>query len=171
MEFISQFIDIILSKTDKMTNNNIENSNVILDDFNSEQYEKDAIFPVIQEEAIVEKRVVETGKIIISKKISEREEIVDIPLFQEKVDVERVSINQVIQERPTVRQDGEVMIIPVVEEQVFYQKRLVLVEELHVRKQVVQTHQPQKITLSKEDVEIKRSTENQIPVDSNLQTK
>jgi stress response protein YsnF len=57
------------------------------------------------------------------------------------------------------------MIIPVVQEQVFYQKRLVLIEELHVRKQVVETHQPQKITLVKEEVEIKRSAENENSVD------
>ncbi|MBA2606673.1 MAG: YsnF/AvaK domain-containing protein [Acidobacteria bacterium] len=132
---------------------------------NSAQTETNTVLPIIQEEAVINKRVVETGKVTISKKISEHEEIVDVPLFQEKVDVERVPINQVVQERPAVRQDGETMIIPVVQEQVFYQKRLMLVEELHVRKQVVETHQPQKITLVKEEVEIKRSAENDNSVD------
>ncbi|MGI8849464.1 MAG: YsnF/AvaK domain-containing protein [Pyrinomonadaceae bacterium] len=132
---------------------------------NSAQTETNTVLPIIQEEAVITKRVVETGKVTISKKISEHEEIVDVPLFQEKVDVERVPINQVVQERPAVRQDGETMIIPVVQEQVFYQKRLMLVEELHVRKQVVETHQPQKITLVKEEVEIKRSAENDNSVD------
>lgn len=171
IEFISQSVNIILSEVDKMVNNNTEISNENLEDFDFAQNQTDAVFQVIQEEAVVEKRVVETGKVIISKKISEHEEIVDIPLFQEKVDVERIPINQIVQERPAVRQDGEVMIIPVVQEQVFYQKRLVLIEELHVRKQVVQTHQPQKITLIKEDVEIKRSTENQNSAEQGHQSK
>lgn len=148
-----------------MPNNIIENSNVNTEPVNTAQTETNAVFPVIQEEAVIDKRVVETGKVTITKKISEHEEIVDVPLFQEKVDVERVPINQVVQERPAVRQDGETMIIPVVQEQVFYQKRLMLVEELHVRKQVVETHQPQKITLVKEEVEIKRSAENDNSVD------
>lgn len=160
-----------------MTNNNtqdssyIENSTIDSNPFDTVQDETNRVFPVIQEEAIVEKRLVETGKVVISKKISEHEEIVDVPLFQEKVDVERVPINQVVQERPATRQEGEVVIIPVVQEQVFYQKRLVLIEELHVRKQVVQVHQPQKITLVKEDVEIKRSTENQNSAEQGYQTK
>jgi uncharacterized protein (TIGR02271 family) len=158
-------------KVDKMINNNTKNPNENLDEFDFTQNQTDAVFQVIQEEAVVEKRVVESGKVIISKKISEHEEIVDIPLFQEKVEVERIPINQVVQERPAVRQDGEVMIIPVVQEQVFYQKRLVLIEELHVRKQVVQTHQPQKITLIKEDVEIKRSNENQNSAEQGHQLK
>lgn len=160
-----------------MTNNNtqdssyIENSTIDSNPFDTVQDETNRVFPVIQEEAIVEKRLVETGKVVISKKIGEHEEIVDVPLFQEKVDVERVPINQVVQERPATRQEGEVVIIPVVQEQVFYQKRLVLIEELHVRKQVVQVHQPQKITLVKEDVEIKRSTENQNSAEQGYQTK
>jgi uncharacterized protein (TIGR02271 family) len=148
-----------------MPNNIIENSNVNIEPVNTAQTETNAVFPVIQEEAVIDKRVVETGKVTITKKISEHEEIVDVPLFQEKVEVERVPINQVVQERPLSRQDGETMIIPVVQEQVFYQKRLVLIEELHVRKQVVETHQPQKITLVKEEVEIKRSAENENSVD------
>jgi uncharacterized protein (TIGR02271 family) len=148
-----------------MPNNINENSNVNTEPVNTAQTETNAVFPVIQEEAVIDKRVVETGKVTITKKISEHEEIVDVPLFQEKVEVERVPINQVVQERPLSRQDGETMIIPVVQEQVFYQKRLVLIEELHVRKQVVETHQPQKITLVKEEVEIKRSAENENSVD------
>ncbi len=154
-----------MREIDKMPNNIIENSNMNFEPVNSAQTETNTVLPIIQEEAVINKRVVETGKVTISKKISEHEEIVDVPLFQEKVDVERVPINQVVQERPAVRQDGETMIIPVVQEQVFYQKRLMLVEELHVRKQVVETHQPQKITLVKEEVEIKRSAENDNSVD------
>lgn len=154
-----------MREIDKMPNNIIENSNMDFEPVNSAQTETNTVLPIIQEEAVINKRVVETGKVTISKKISEHEEIVDVPLFQEKVDVERVPINQVVQERPAVRQDGETMIIPVVQEQVFYQKRLMLVEELHVRKQVVETHQPQKITLVKEEVEIKRSAENENSVD------
>jgi uncharacterized protein (TIGR02271 family) len=58
------------------------------------------------------------------------------------------------------------MIIPVVEEQVFYQKRLVLVEELRVRKQVIEERNPQQVTLLKEEVEINRST----PQNENFQS-
>lgn len=118
------------------------------------------IIPVIHEEAVIEKRVVETGKVRISKRIREYEETIDEPLFREEVAVERIPINQVVEARPAVRQEGDTMIIPVVQEQVFVQKRLVLIEELHVRKQVVETHQPQRVTLLKEEVDISRSAEN-----------
>lgn len=120
------------------------------------------IIPVIQEEAFLDKKVVETGKVRISKRVSEHEEIIDEPLFREEVRVERVSVNQYVEERPEIRYEGDTMIIPIVQEQIVMQKRLVLVEELRVNKQIVETHQPQKVNLLKEEVEIKR-----IPVDEN----
>jgi len=119
------------------------------------------IIPVIQEEIVVDKYIVEKGKVRVSKTVSEHEEIIDEPLFHEKVQVEHVPVNKVIDASPSVRQEGDTLIIPVVEEQVFVQKRLVLVEELRVRKEVVETHQPQKITLLKEQVEIKRIADNE----------
>jgi len=120
------------------------------------------IFPVIEEAAFLDKRVVETGKVRISKRISEREELIDEPLFREEVTVERVPINQYVDQPPQVRHEGDVMIIPVVQEQLVMQKRLVLVEELRVRKQVVETHQPQSVTLRREEIEVRRvaGTEN-----------
>ncbi len=120
------------------------------------------IIPVIEEEAFLDKRVVETGKVRISKRISEREELIDEPLFREEVTVERVPINQYVDQPPQVRHEGDVMIIPVVQEQLVMQKRLVLVEELRVRKQVVETHQPQSVTLRREEIDVRRiaGTEN-----------
>lgn len=118
------------------------------------------VIPVIQEQITFDKQVIESGKVRISKRIVEHEELVDVPLFREEVDVEHVPINQFVDTPPQVRQEGDTMIIPVVQEQIFYQKRLLLVEELHVRKQIIEEHKPQQITLLKEEVDITRSAEN-----------
>jgi uncharacterized protein (TIGR02271 family) len=117
------------------------------------------VIPVIEEEAFLGKQVVETGKVLISKRVNEREEIVDVPLFSEQVTVERVPVNRYVDVAPVVRHEGDTMIIPVVQEQLVMQKRLVLVEELRVKKQIVETHQPQSVTLRKEEVEVKRVVE------------
>ncbi|HEX8367066.1 MAG TPA: YsnF/AvaK domain-containing protein [Pyrinomonadaceae bacterium] len=119
------------------------------------------VVPVIQEQVTFDKKIVETGKVRISKRISQHEQLIDVPFMREQVDVERVPINQVVDAAPLVRQEGDTMIIPVVEEQIFYQKRLVLVEELRVRKQIIEEHKPQQVTLLKEEVEINRSGENE----------
>ncbi|HEY0458418.1 MAG TPA: YsnF/AvaK domain-containing protein [Pyrinomonadaceae bacterium] len=118
------------------------------------------VIPVIQEEITVGKQVVEAGRVRISKRISEHEELVDVPLFREEVRVERVPVNLFVEQLPPVRQEGDTMIIPVVEEQIVIQKKLLLVEELRVRKEVVEHHQPQTVNVRKEQVEIKRVAPN-----------
>ena len=114
------------------------------------------VIPVIEEQIVVDKYVIERGKVRVSKRISEHEEIVDEPLFHEEVRVERVPVNQIVESAPPVRNEGDTLVIPVVEERIFVEKRLVLVEELRIKKQLVETHQPQTFTLRKEQVEINR---------------
>lgn len=115
------------------------------------------VIPVIQEQVTFDKQVVETGQVRILKRIVEHEELVDVPLFREEINVERVPVNRYLDAPVQVRQEGDVMIIPVVQEQIFYQKRLLLVEELRVTKKVIEEHKPQQVTLLKEEVEITRT--------------
>jgi uncharacterized protein (TIGR02271 family) len=118
------------------------------------------VIPVIAEQIAVGKEIVETGKVRISKRISEHEELVDVPLFREEVRVERVPINLFVETLPLARQEGDTMIIPVVEEQIVIQKKLMLVEEIRVRREVVEHHQPQTVNVRKEEVDIKRVAKN-----------
>lgn len=122
-----------------------------------QEFQGAGVIPVIEEQLTVDKRVVEKGRVRISKKVRETDETVNIPLVQENVQVERVPINQFIAEAPPpVRYEGNVMIIPVLREVVIVEKRLVLVEELRVTKQQTQTQETQKIRLRKEEVNVKR---------------
>jgi uncharacterized protein (TIGR02271 family) len=117
---------------------------------------KPAVIPVIQEQATVKKRVVETGKVHIKKRLREYEELVDIPHIHEEVRVEHVPVNQFVDEPPKIRTEGETTIIPVLEERAVIEKRLYLVEELHVRKERKESHHPQTVKVLKEEVEVKR---------------
>lgn len=117
---------------------------------------KPAVIPVIEERAVVKKRVVETGRVRIRKNVREYEEHVDIPHVHEEVRVERVPVDQFIEAAPEVRTEGDVTIIPVVEERYVMEKRLVLVEELHIRRERHETHSPQVVRVLKEEVEVDR---------------
>ena len=115
------------------------------------------VIPVIEEQLIVDKRVIEKGSVRVSKRVREVDETVNIPLVEENVSVERIPINQYVAEPPPpVRYEGNVMIIPVLREVLVVEKRLVLVEELRVTKQQIQTQETQKMRLRKEEVEVKR---------------
>ena len=118
--------------------------------------DKTTVIPVIEEELDVQKRVVETGKVRVTKVVHERESVVDEPLFRDEVEVERVLIDRVVDGPVSVRYEEDTMIVPIMEEVLVIEKRLILKEELHIRKRRVETHQPQQVTLRREEVRIER---------------
>ncbi len=115
------------------------------------------VIPVIEEHVQVGKKIVETGRVRIIKTVNEEEAHVEAPLLQEEVKVERVPVNQYIEAAPPVRYEGDVMIIPVIQEVVVIEKRLMLVEEIRVNKHQTQTNVSQTVTLRKEEVKIERT--------------
>ncbi len=114
---------------------------------------KDAskVIPVIKEELRLDKRMVESGGVTISKHVHEHEEVIDEPLRQERVVVERHSINQRVETAPSMRREGTTMIIPVVEEVLVVEKQLFLKEELHIILQQTEVQQSQTVKLRREE--------------------
>lgn len=118
-----------------------------------------AVLPVIAEELHVGKRTVETGRVRIRKFVREHEETVDEPLMGEEVRVERVAINRILDAPVEARYEDGRMIIPLMEEVLVVEKRLMLKEELHVTKQQVERRNPQTVVLRSEEVEVERTGE------------
>ncbi|WP_437821844.1 YsnF/AvaK domain-containing protein [Sorangium sp. So ce1078] len=115
------------------------------------------IVPVVAQELDVKKRTVESGRVRITKQVHERVESVEEPLASERVVVERVAVNQVVTEPPATRQEGDTLIVPVVEEVLFVEKRLVLKEELRItRIRSVEMSPPERVALRSEDVRVER---------------
>ena len=114
------------------------------------------VVPVVVEELQVEKRKVDTGKVRITKFVREREEVVDEPLLQEEVNVQHVAVNRLVDCPPPVRYVGDVMIVPLLEEVLVVEKRLMLKEELHISKRQIEVHNPQRVVLRSEEVTVER---------------
>ncbi|EWY39839.1 hypothetical protein N825_04900 [Skermanella stibiiresistens SB22] len=112
--------------------------------------------PVIEEELTVGIREVETGRVRIRTVTHETERVIDQALASLDVDVERIPIGREIQVAPEVRDDGETMVIPVVEERLVVEKRLFLREEIHVRRRRTETRFQQTVTLRSQDVVVER---------------
>jgi len=114
------------------------------------------VVPVIVEEPDIQKRVVETGKVRVTKVVHEREAIVDEPVWHDVVEVTRVPVQRMVSGPIAVRYEDDTMIVPVVEEVLVVEKRLMLKEELHIRKQRRETRQLQHITLRSEEARVER---------------
>lgn len=91
---------------------------------------------IVEERAQVSIGEVETGRIRVRTRTESVEQIVSQDLQSNMVGVHRVPINRMLEADeppPRIREEGSVTIIPVFEEILIVEKRLVLLEEVHVR--------------------------------------
>jgi uncharacterized protein (TIGR02271 family) len=112
--------------------------------------------PVIEEELEVGKRRVEGDRVSVRTVSSERTEVVEQPLESMEVEVERIAIGREIDTAPEIRNDGDTMIIPIVEERLVVEKRLFLREEVRVHRRRVVTQFRQNVTLRSQEVVVER---------------
>ena len=118
-------------------------------------------FNVMEEQAFVDKKIVEQAKVRIVKKVHEEEATVDVSTRSEAVKVERVSIDQYVDAAPEIRYEGNTMIVPVVQEVVVVQKRLLLVEEVRITKGTIDNEEEKTMPLRREEVVVERVTTEQ----------
>lgn len=114
--------------------------------------------PILEEQIKVSKKVIETARVSISKTINESIESFEIPLKEEEIVVKRVPKNELIDNMPAAsRYEGDVMIIPVLKEVAVIEKRIMLVEEIHVSKKQIEKIETQEVTIRKEEVNVTRT--------------
>jgi stress response protein YsnF len=94
------------------------------------------IIPVVEESATIDKRQVVTGHVRVRMVTDTVEELAHASVQREDIEVTRVPINRVVETAPGIRTDGDVTIVPVLEEVLVVEKRLVLKEELHIRRHI-----------------------------------
>jgi len=112
------------------------------------------VIPLLAEEVEVEKHVRETGRVRVHKTVQQHKEMVDEPLVQETVEIERVPINRVIERPIPTRQEGDTTIISVTKEVLVVEKRLMFTEEVRITRRRSEFHDPQRVDLQSEEIVI-----------------
>ena len=116
------------------------------------------VLPVLEEQVVIGRDIVETGRIRISKTVQENEQQVSVLLQRDEVHVEHVPINQFVADDtplPGSRQEGEVLIVPILREVVV--TRVLIVEELRISKRVIEEPHTSTVTLREEQIQVIRA--------------
>jgi uncharacterized protein (TIGR02271 family) len=111
---------------------------------------------VIQEQAIVDKQVIEKARVRVTKNAKEEKENIDIDVAHEEVEVTKIPVNKYVDTAPEVRFEGNTTIIPVLKEVLVVEKKILLVEEVHITKHTVNNRKQETISLLKEEVTVER---------------
>jgi uncharacterized protein (TIGR02271 family) len=107
-----------------------------------------------EEELIAHKERVESGAVNVRKITEEVPSRLEVDAVRDEVEVEHVPIGQVVAERVAAREEGGLWIIPVYEEQLVVVKRLVLREEIRVRRIPVREQRVIQETVRRDRLEI-----------------
>jgi uncharacterized protein (TIGR02271 family) len=118
---------------------------------------KEVTIPLFEEEVRIGKRRVETGSTKVSIKVDEHEQVIEQPLMRENLEVRHVPINRFIDAPAEVRTEGDVTIIPVMEEVLVVEKKLRLREEVHIRRCTETVKQAHKEKVRKEEAVVERT--------------
>ncbi len=97
----------------------------------------------------------EAGSMNVKKSVRTEREEVRVPRRREEVEVERVPTNQEVE---GAEFGDEEVVVQVFEEEVVVSKRIVLKEEIRLRKRVVEEIETFEVDLRKEEVEIDDQT-------------
>jgi len=120
--------------------------------------------PIMEEQVVVARREVERGGVRVHKRVHEREEVVEQPAFNEEVEVERVAVNQFTDVIPEPREEGDTLIVPILEEVLVVEKRLLVKEEIRITKRRTEETQQVRVTLRQEEAIVERIDENEAGV-------
>jgi uncharacterized protein (TIGR02271 family) len=108
------------------------------------------VIPLVEETATIGKREVVTGRVRVRTVTDTLEELARADVQRETVEVTRVPVDRMIESAPEIRTEGDVTIVPIIEEVLVVEKRLVLKEELHIRRRVAAETVEVPVTLRKQ---------------------
>lgn len=108
------------------------------------------------EAASLTKRVRKT-LVRAARKTSMRDVCVEADLAHDQVVVERVPVGRVVEATPPIRYEGDVTILPVMEEVVVIERRLVLKEEVHFRRVQTMQRYSETVSLREQTVKVTRT--------------
>lgn len=114
------------------------------------------IIPLVEESVMVGKRQVVTGRVRVRTITDTSEELARAAVQREDVEVTRVPIDRAVETAPEIRTEGDVTIVPVLEEVLVIEKRLVLKEELHIRRRIESETVEVPVTLRKQRAVVER---------------
>lgn len=119
-----------------------------------------ATIPVVEETLHVGKRRMETGQIQVALTTEHVTERLRETLRDRRVEVERVPVGRVLEPGetpPAPREEGDTLVIPVLEETAVLVKRLVVREEVRLRFLTVETPFEQDVSLRRQHATILRT--------------
>lgn len=88
--------------------------------------------PLFEEQMRVDKAQVVTDRLRVSTTVDEHPVLIEELVERGDLQVERVAVDRAVAQAPEPRQEGDTLIVSIVEERLVVEKRLFVIEELRI---------------------------------------
>jgi uncharacterized protein (TIGR02271 family) len=117
------------------------------------------VIPRLEEQLQIDKSQFLRGSVRVRVAPTEHQQTVSVPVTDVEAEVRRVAIGKIVESAPPVREEGNTVIVPVIEEVLVVEKRLLLREEVHIVRHPKTRIEEHQVTLRSERVEVSRDEE------------
>ena len=117
----------------------------------------EVVIPLHAEELVVSRRKVDSARVRVATVTREVEKLVQEEFVREHAEIERTVIGRIVDAVPPVREEGDVTVIPVVEEVIVVQRKILLKEEIRVRRARTAEQHVETVVLRQQEIEITRT--------------
>jgi uncharacterized protein (TIGR02271 family) len=115
------------------------------------------VIPVIEERLDIRKQRRETARVRVRKSVETEERTVEDTVVDQAYEIEHVPVNRVVTEPVEPRYEGDTLVLPVLEEVLVVEKRLMLREEVRITRKRNERRTPQTHTVRREHVHVERT--------------
>ena len=115
---------------------------------------EEVAIPIVEERVATDRRIIEGQTVTVTTRPVSSNETISEQVTKETVSVERVPVNSVVDAIPEIRREGDLTVIPVVDERIVVTKQLVLSEEIHLRKTSETVTDEKTVELQRTEVDI-----------------
>ena len=96
--------------------------------------------PLYQEQVSVLKQDVISDRLRVTTSVEERAVLIEETVERGALQVERIAVERPVTEAPAPRQDGDTLVLCVVEERLIVEKRLFVIEEVRITRTATVEH-------------------------------
>jgi stress response protein YsnF len=115
------------------------------------------VLPLLKETLTTSRNQIAGNIVRVATVTREQEHFVDEELSHQHVEIERVPVGRQVDAIPPVREEGDTTVLPVMEEVIVIERRLILKEEIRVTRVRSTERQRERVVLRKQDAVISRT--------------
>ena len=114
------------------------------------------VVPLASERLTIGRRRVDVSRVIVTTKTDVDPVVIDEVVERDDIRIERVPVDRFLDEPASPRYEGDILVVPVMEEVLIVTRRLRLIEEVRISPRVISRRHRETVPVRRQRIEVER---------------